>query len=130
MKQAFTDTFIKNLKTPGRYTDGATAGLNFNIKPSGGGYWVFRYSYAGKRLDLSLGSYPAITLKEARKRALASRNDLLQGKKPTTYWKVQAMPDDIVKPIFSDYAKQCINSKKEEWQNPKHKEQWFNTIEQ
>jgi integrase len=40
------------------------------------------------------------------------------------------MPDDIVKPIFSDYAKQCINSKKAEWQNPKHKEQWFNTIEQ
>jgi integrase len=130
MKQAFTDTFIKNLKTPGRYTDGATAGLNFNIKPSGGGYWVFRYSYAGKRLDLSLGSYPAISLKEARKRALASRNELMQGKKPATYWKAQLIPEQINKPLFSDYAKQCIDSKKAEWQNPKHKDQWFNTIDQ
>jgi integrase len=130
MKQAFTDTFIKNLKTPGRYTDGAIAGLNLNIKPSGGGYWVFRYSYAGKRLDLSLGSYPAITLKEARKRALASRNELMQGKKPATYWKAQITPEQIDKPLFSDYAKQCIDSKKAEWQNPKHKDQWFNTIDQ
>ena len=130
MKQAFTDTFIKNLKTPGRYTDAAIAGLNLNIKPSGGGYWVFRYSYAGKRLDLSLGSYPAITLKEARKRALASRNELMQGKKPATYWKAQITPEQIDKPLFSDYAKQCIDSKKAEWQNPKHKDQWFNTIDQ
>ena len=130
MKQAFTDTFIKNLKTPGRYTDAAIAGLNLNIKPSGGGYWVFRYSYAGKRLDLSLGSYPAITLKEARKTALASRNELMQGKKPATYWKAQITPEQIDKPLFSDYAKQCIDSKKAEWQNPKHKDQWFNTIDQ
>ena len=79
MNPAFTDNFIKNLKTPGRYTDLATIGLNLNVKQNGGGYWVFRHSYLGKRLDLAFGSYPIITLKEARKRALALRNELMQG---------------------------------------------------
>jgi integrase len=130
MKQAFTDNFIKNLKTPGRYTDRATIGLNLNVKQNGGGYWVFRYSYLGKRLDLALGSYPTITLKEARKRALALRNELMQGKKPEIYWKAQVAPEELDKPLFGEYAKQCIDSKQAEWKNPKHKEQWFNTIEQ
>jgi hypothetical protein len=82
MKTVFTDAFIKNIKQAGRFTDAATSGLNFNVKSNGGGYWVFRYLFGGKRLDLSLGAYPAITLKEARKRAIAARNDLLQGIKP------------------------------------------------
>ena len=71
IKTALTDAFIKNIKQAGRYTDAATTGLNFNIKSNGGGYWVFRYLFEGKRLDLSLGAYPAISLKEARKRAIA-----------------------------------------------------------
>ena len=52
MKTALTDAFIKNIKQAGRYTDAATTGLNFNIKSNGGGYWVFRYLFEGKRLDL------------------------------------------------------------------------------
>lgn len=129
MKTVFTDAFIKNLKQPGRYTDAATVGLNFNVK-SNGGYWVFRYLYIAKRLDLALGAYPAITLKEARKRAIASRNDLLQGKKPFAYWKAEVITNQQNQTQFKDYAKECIEAKKAEWRNPKHIEQWFNTIEQ
>ena len=130
MKTVFTDVFIKNLKQSGRYTDAATVGLNFNIKSNGGGYWVFRYLFAGKRLDLSLGAYPSIALKEARKRAISCRNDLLQGNKPNPYWKAEIAPESIATPLFKNFAKQCIEAKKAEWQNPKHTEQWFNTIEQ
>lgn len=129
MKTVFTDVFIKNLKQSGRYTDAATVGLNFNVKSNSGGYWVFRYLFAGKRLDLSLGAYPIISLKEARKRAIASRNDLLQGKKPSAYWKADVATNQPNQPLFKDYAKQCIEAKKAEWQNPKHIEQWFNTIQ-
>ena len=130
MKTVFTDAFIKNIKQSGRYTDAATAGLNFNVKSSWGGYWVFRYLFGGKRLDLSLGAYPAISLKEARKRAIASRNDLLQGMKPKAYWRAEIASKDLNQPLFKDYAKLCIEAKKAEWQNPKHIGQWFNTIEQ
>ena len=130
MKTVLTDAYIKNIKQPGRYTDAATTGLNFNVKTNGGGYWVFRYLYAGKRLDMSLGVYPVISLKEARKRAIASRNNILQGDKPKSYWKVSIGPEQIDKPLFKDYAKYCIEAKKAEWKNPKHTEQWFNTIKQ
>ena len=130
MKTVLTDAFIKNIKRAGRYTDAATTGLNFNVKSNGGGYWVFRYLFHGKRLDLSLGAYPTISLKEARKRAIAARNDLLQGAKPRAYWKSGITSKDPNQLLFKDYAKQCIETKKAEWQNPKHIDQWFNTIEQ
>lgn len=130
MKTVLTDAFIKNIKRAGRYTDAATTGLNFNVKSNGGGYWVFRYLFHGKRSDLSLGAYPTISLKEARKRAIAARNDLLQGVKPRTYWKSGIISKDPNQLPFKDYAKQCIEAKKAEWQNPKHIDQWFNTIEQ
>lgn len=130
MKTVLTDAFIKNIKRAGRYTDAATTGLNFNVKSNGGGYWVFRYLFHGKRLDLSLGAYPTISLKEARKRAIAARNDLLQGVKPRAYWKSEIISKDPNQLLFKDYAKQCIEAKKAEWQNPKHIDQWFNTIEQ
>ena len=129
MKTVLTDTFIKSIKKSGRYSDAATAGLNFNIKGNGGGYWVFRYLFGGKRLDLSLGAYPAISLKEARKRAIASRNDLLQGIKPKAYWRAEIASKEFNKPLFKEYAKQCIETKKAEWQNSKHIDQWFNTID-
>lgn len=130
MKTVLTDAFIKNIKRAGRYTDTATTGLNFNVKNNGGGYWVFRYLFHGKRLDLSLGAYPTISLKEARKRAIAARNNLFQGVKPRAYWKSEIIPKDPNQLLFKDYAKQCIETKKAEWQNPKHIDQWFNTIEQ
>ena len=73
MKTGFTDPYIKNLRAAGRYTDLVTTGLNLNIKKNGGKYWVFRYLLAGRRRDLSLGVYPDVSLKEARKRAVAER---------------------------------------------------------
>jgi integrase len=129
MKTVFTDAYIKSIKQPGRYTDAATTGLNFNVKNNCSGYWVYRYLYAGKRLDLSLGAYPAIGLKEARKRAIASRNDLLQGSKPRAYWRAETASKELNQPLFKDYAKECIEAKKAEWQNSKHIDQWFNTID-
>lgn len=130
MKTVFTDAYLKSINQAGRYTDAATTGLNLNIKGNGGGYWVFRYLYGGKRFDLSLGVYPSVSLKEARKRAIASRNELLNGNRPVAYWKAAAAIKEVNRPLFKEYAKECIEIKKAEWQNPKHISQWFNTIEQ
>lgn len=87
MSIAFTDTFIRNLKTIGRYTDSATQGLNLQIKKAGGKYWTFRYQYQGKRHDLGLGTYPTISLKEARSRAINARNKVNQGQQPDAAWR-------------------------------------------
>jgi hypothetical protein len=132
MSIAFTDPYIRNLKIKGRYTDSATQGLNIQVKPNGAKYWTFRYLYQGKRHDLGLGTYPAISLKDARARATTARNEINQGGRPLAQWKPAAPIDKsaepVTCPIFSNFAKSCINSKKAEWRNAKHGAQWYATI--
>jgi integrase len=132
MSNAFTDPYIRNLKIKGRYTDSATQGLNIQVKVNGAKYWTFRYLYQGKRHDLGLGTYPAITLKEARARATAARNEINQGTRPTTKWKPTAPVNQPAEPenrtTFSNFAKSCIDNKKAEWRNAKHGAQWYATI--
>jgi integrase len=134
MSKAFTDKYIANLKTVGRYTDSATLGLNLQIKMGGGKYWTFRYLYQGKRYDLSLGTYPTISLKEVRVRATNARYMLNQGQRPEAVWKPKPVIHETAKnetsPIFSEFAKICIDSKKAEWRNEKHGAQWYATIKQ
>ena len=134
MSIVFTDIYIRNLKTAGRHTDAATQGLNLQIKSGGGKYWTFRYLYQGKRHDLGLGTYPAVSLKEARSRTINARNKLNQGQRPDATWKPKPsvaetkVRDD--RAVFSEFAKGCIDSKKAEWRNEKHGAQWYATIEQ
>ena len=133
MSIAFTDPYIRNLKIKGRYTDSATQGLNIQVKINGAKYWTFRYLYQGKRHDLGLGTYPAISLKDARARATAARNEINQGSRPTARWKptapVNQPAEPEKRPTFSNFAKSCIDSKKTEWRNAKHGAQWYATIE-
>ena len=67
MSGKLSDVKIKNLK-PGaklaKYADGG--GLTLVVTPSAGKNWRFRYRFDGKEQTLSLGSYPVITLAEAR----------------------------------------------------------------
>lgn len=133
MTTAFTDTYVRNLKSPGRYTDIATQGLNLQVKAGGGKYWTFRYQFQGKRQDLSLGTYPPITLKEARARATNARNELNQGLKPSASWKPKKIENSsqLEKRItFGEFAISCIDSKKAEWRSEKHGDQWYATIKQ
>ena len=53
-------------------------GLALRIKPNGSKLWIFNYyrPYTKKRTSLSLGTYPAVTLAEARKRRTQA-NELL-----------------------------------------------------
>jgi integrase len=135
MRNSFTDTFVKNLDQAGRYTDGSTTGLNLQVKQGGGKYWTYRYLFQGKRCDFSLGSYPSVSLKEARARAVNARSQVLQGQQPAASWRpVQPKPVEVndmpVKTTFADYAAACIESKRSEWRNPKHAEQWVSTIKE
>ena len=132
MSTTLTDVFIKNLCTPGRYTDAATTGLNLRVKPNGGKYWTFRYVLGGKRHDASLGAYPNISLKEARARATALRSQLNHGVSPKPSWRQDAESAEKPTPaktLFKDYAAECVAAKRFEWRNEKHAAQWSSTIE-
>jgi hypothetical protein len=134
MSTAFSDSFIRNIKTTGRYTDAATQGLNLQVKANGGKYWAMRYLFQDKRYDLSLGSYPNVSLKEARVRATAARAQLNAGQRPEPSWKPQPPKKEEQhsrapsKVTFSQYAADCIAAKRAEWKNAKHAEQWSSTV--
>ncbi len=130
MKNSLTDLFIKNITKPGRYTDSETKGLNLQVKQSLQRYWVLRYLFNGKRYDLSIGSYPEISLKEARKRAIEARNKLNQGINPKPDKKPLIEPAKAAAtlPTFKEYALACHELKSLEWINKKHSNQWINTL--
>lgn len=50
---------------PGRLSDGG--GLILDKSEDGTGKWLYRYSIAGRRRDMGLGSYPPVTLADARR---------------------------------------------------------------
>ena len=53
-------TGVKALRDPGRYSDGD--GLHLFISKTGGKNWVLRTTVDGRRRDIGLGGYPAVSL--------------------------------------------------------------------
>jgi len=63
----FTDNYIKNLQADAGWLEKIEAtGLGIRVKPSGNKSWFYRFTFNGKRYKMTLGKYPAITLKDAR----------------------------------------------------------------
>lgn len=67
---------VRALVRPGRYSD--HGGLHLYVRaPAKPGAeprrsWVLRYRFAGRRRDMGLGDYPAVSLADARKAAAAA----------------------------------------------------------
>ena len=57
-------------------------GLTLAIKPNGTKLWWLRYRFAGKAKTLSIGIYPAVSLKQARKWTWDARKLLADGINP------------------------------------------------
>lgn len=82
---ALTDTAIKAAKhgpKPIKLFD--ERGLFLLLQPSGGKLWRLKYRILGKEKKLSLGVYPDVTLKEARKRRDEARTSLANGADPAS----------------------------------------------
>jgi hypothetical protein len=73
------DVLLRGLKGTGRVRKIADGGgLYIHVSPTGGKLWRMAYSFDGKQKTLSFGAYPAVSLKEARRRR-AEAKDLLAG---------------------------------------------------
>lgn len=87
-----TDTAVRAAKPepkPRRMYDGD--GLYLEIAPSGGKWWRFRYHYAGREKRLSLGTYPAVSLRDARRNRDDMRSLLAEGIDPSAQRKREKM---------------------------------------
>lgn len=80
---ALTDTKIRTLKPPEKaYKLSDEKGLFLLVKPSGAKYWRFKYRFAGKEKLLAIGTYPDLSLKDARDMRDDARNLLAKGIDP------------------------------------------------
>ncbi|EBP0012154.1 DUF4102 domain-containing protein, partial [Salmonella enterica] len=58
-------------------------GLYLLISASGSRLWYFRYRFSGKESRISLGSYPHVTLAEAREKRDTAHKKILSGINPS-----------------------------------------------
>ena len=123
--EKLTDRQVRNLKTPGRYPDGAT--LYLVVWPSGSKSWVQRLTVGGRRADLGLGGYPAMSLAQARRRAQDNRSLAKSGGDPLAEKREEAMVAAM--PTFEALAQQHISENRHAWRNAKHAGQWLSTLE-
>ena len=83
-------TFVRTIRQPGRYGDGRGGhGLSVLVKPTKirgrlSKTWAQRIRINGKYTCRGLGSYPAVTLAEARRRALGNKQSIEEGHHPQT----------------------------------------------
>lgn len=81
---ALTDVAIKNAKPRAKpYKLGDAGGLFLLIQPSGGKLWRLKYRVDGREKKLAIGTYPEVSLAEARKRRDDARELLAGGKDPS-----------------------------------------------
>ena len=77
-----TAQFVKNHTTPGKYDDGGGMGLRLWIRKDGGKQWVQRLTLNSRRVDRGLGSWPAVSLLEAREKAARNHKKARKGVDP------------------------------------------------
>ena len=83
---ALTDRFVATAKAkkPSDYFDSRTPGLGLRVSPAGHKAWslIFTSPATGKRARLSLGTYPATSLADARALAIEARGKVEDGHDP------------------------------------------------
>jgi hypothetical protein len=81
---SLTDSFVKNLKPvdkPKKFIDGD--GLYLYATPVGLKSWRFNYRFQGKQQTLTFGTYPMVSLKDARDKLVDAKRSLKAGVNPT-----------------------------------------------
>jgi integrase len=81
-------------------------GLTFTLSKNGTAAWVMRYRYAGRQRELSIGNYPAMSLKDARGKAAEARARVAAGADVATEkrrQKSELLTSGLVRDLAEDY---------------------------
>lgn len=124
--------FVQTIKFPPKWhSDGA--GLYLRVTKEGNKSWVFVFPYPGYKhpREMGLGSYPQVSLEEARRLAELARQDVRDGIDPIEKKKDvrQAAALERSKAMtFDECAAAYIEANRAGWKNDKHAQQWENTL--
>ena len=127
-----TDARARNVKPDDKaLPHGGVTGLVLHpASTKGHGKWVLRYvsPVTQKRRNAGLGGYPDVGIAAAGKKAILFREQLTQGIDPLEVKVAESQAPKM--PLFKDAAEIVHTELKPGWKNPKHAQQWINTIRQ
>lgn len=112
---------------------GGVNGLYLQLTPGGGRSWVLRILVGAKRRDIGLGSFPTVTLAQAREKAREAREKIERGVDPVEERKaakaalVAAQSRGLT---FDNATAHYLAAKLDAFKNAKHRQQWQNTLSQ
>ena len=128
-----TSLAVSRQDTAGKYRD--EHGLILQVSKSKSGNvrksWLFRYSCFGKQREIGIGAFPDLSLGEARTKATEIRLQSRQGVDPIRERdkeKAELEHEYALHISFSDCAERYVASHEPSWSNPKHRQQWRNTL--
>ena len=82
-------------------------GLFLLITPAGGKWWRFKYSFSGKSKTISFGTYPEVSLAQARERRDEARKLLANGIDPSVNRKaVKSAKEELLANSFEFIARE------------------------
>jgi integrase len=128
--QRLSSKAVAAQRRAGYFADGG--GLYLQVTATRSKSWIFRYTLNGRSREMGLGSEQAITLAEARRKAAEGRRQLAEHIDPIDARDAQRAQTVLSKArsiSFAQCAEKYIAAHRAGWRNPKHADQWTNTIE-
>ena len=87
---ALTDTTVRNAKPLAKpYKLADAQGMYLHVKPNGGKHWRLKYRFNGKEKLMALGTYPDVSLAQARERKMEARKLLTSNIDPSEVKKAE-----------------------------------------
>ncbi|QSA98717.1 integrase arm-type DNA-binding domain-containing protein [Methylococcus sp. EFPC2] len=91
-------------------------GMYLLVQPTGSKLWRMDYRFGGKRKTLALGSYPEVTLSDARTRLEEARKLLVNGVDPSAFKKAAvAAKAELVANSFEIIAREWLEKQRGKW---------------
>ena len=116
-----TAATVRTASRPGLHGDGAT--LYLAVAPGGSKSWIQRVTVAGRRRDIGLGGYPAVSLAKARLRAMANRVAIADGIDPL------AEKRRANTPTFRAAAVVTLEANRPRWRSARTARAWMQSLE-
>lgn len=109
---SLTDTAVRSAKPkPKAYAMADGQGLSLHVSPNGSKAWHFRFYWDSRQQRISFGTYPEISLRDARERREKARSLIARGIDPRSADKAAGM----ALRLFGDVAEEWYVFKSDRW---------------
>ena len=122
---------VRRIDRPGFHPVGGVPGLLLQVSPGGGRSWVLRVMVGQRRRGFGLGSFPAVSLGDARNKARELREKLAQGIDPVAERQAARaahIAAQAKRLTFREAAEQYHATKEKEFRNAKHRKDWIGSL--